>query len=587
MKKLIKLSLMLAVVAVATTSCNCFKKMAKNSDQVSVACTPEVLALNNGEVPVELSIAFPAKYFNKKAIVRVTPVFVYETGESAAEPFILQGSKVKENYKVVDFTNGAVVTEKFSVAYTDAMRRSELHLRVEVVCKCEDCDAFVLVDPTTGKTITKDQQEVLASNPDSAEAAQILRTCGIKVADGVNTLQGDIDYGALMDEMDDNYKRVTTTVEKADIKYAINSSRVNTKEVEKAESTSEFKNIVATNLNNDRATQTLYANGYASPDGPETFNDKLSKARSESGYEVMEKLLSEYGLDIDKAAYGEDWDGFKELVMASDIEDKNLILQVLSLYDSSTQREAEIKNLSSVFAELKSDILPQLRRTQMMNKVDLQGKTDAEMLALVEAKRYADLNVEEIMHICNNLDVDNETKVALLDYASKKYDDARCYNNLAMVYTTMGETDKAATALKSAISSGAKADELSKNFALLNLAEGDVDAAKTYAAGADATTQSAIAAAQGDYTAATKAMDGYNAAIAYTQVGNYSAAKSALSSDDSAEAEYLSAVVASLEGDVKTAESKLESAISMDSSLAEKAASDVNLMNLFESGFEL
>ncbi len=587
MKKLIKLSLMLAVVMMAATSCNCFKKMAKNSDEVSVSCTPEVLTLNNGEVAAELAINFPAKFFNKKAIVKVTPVFVYESGETAAEPFYLQGSKVNGNYKVVDYSNASTVTEKFSVAYTDEMRRCELHARVEVVCKCEDCDAFVLVDPATGKTITKDQQEVLAANPDSAEAAQIRLSCGVKLADGINTLQSDINYGELMDNMADNYKRVTTTVEKADIKYAINSSRVNTKEVESAESTAEFKNIVATNLNNDRATQTLYANGYASPDGPETFNDKLSKARSETGQDTMEKLLAEYGLSIDAASYGEDWEGFKELVASSDIEDKNLILQVLSLYDSSTQREAEIKNLSSVFAELKSDILPQLRRTQMMNKVDLQGKTDAEMLALVSAKRYADLNVEEILHICNNLDVDDATKATLLDYASKKYNDARCYNNLGVVYTSMGETEKASEAFASAIKSGAKADELSKNMALLSLAEGDVDAAKSYAAGADASTKSALAAAEGSYTSAASSLSGYNAAIAYTQAGNYSAAKSALSSETSADAEYLSAVIASMEGDVKTAETKLESAIEMDSSLAEKAATDVNLMNLYESGFSL
>ncbi|MFI3289127.1 MAG: hypothetical protein SNH55_02500 [Rikenellaceae bacterium] len=587
MKKLIKLSLALAVVAMATTSCNCFKKMAKNSDLVSVSCTPEVLVLNNGEVPVELTVDFPAKFFNKKAIVKVTPVFVYESGETAVAPFYLQGSKVKENYKVVDFTNGGVVTEKFSVKYTDEMRRSELHLRMEVVCKCEDCDSYVLVDPATAKTITKDQQEVLAANPNSAEAVQILRSCGVKVADGINTLQSDINYGSIMDEMADNYKRVTTTVEKADIKYSINSSRVNAKEVDSAASTAAFKSIVATNVTNDRAKQTLYANGYASPDGPEKFNDKLSKARSESGQDTMEKLLAEYGLDIDAASYGEDWAGFKELVASSDIEDKNLILQVLSLYDSSTQREAEIKNLSSVFAELKSDILPQLRRTQMMNKIDLQGKTDAEMLALVKANRYTDLNVEEILHICNNLDVNDATKATLLDYASKKYNDARCYNNLGVVYTSMGETEKASKAFDSAIKSGAKASELSKNMALLNLAEGDVDAAKTYAAGADASTKSAIAAAQGEYTSAVKGLSGYNAAIAYAQSGNYSAAKSALSSEKSADAEYLSAVIASMEGDVKTSETKLKSAIKMDKSLVEKAATDVNLQNLYESGFKL
>ena len=130
-------------------------------------------------------------------------------------------------------------------------------------------------------------------------------------------------------------------------------------------------------MQNDRATQNIAVKGYASPDGPVKFNDKLSKARSESGKKVVAKLLKDSGLDIDAAAYGEDWDGFKELVEQSNIKDKDLILQVLSLYNSPAERETEIKNMSTVFNELKKDILPQLRRSVIVNTIDLEGKTDA------------------------------------------------------------------------------------------------------------------------------------------------------------------------------------------------------------------
>ena len=184
-----------------------------------------------------------------------------------------------------------------------------------------------------------------------------------------------------------DYKNVTTVVTKADILYKINSSKVSKKAI-KTEDLANLEAKVAENKANDRATQSVYVNGYASPDGPEKFNDKLSSARSESGKKAIEKLLADAGLQIDAASYGEDWEGFKEAVAASNIEDKEIILQVLSQYDSSAQREKEIKNLSAVYGTLKKEILPQLRRAQIVNSADITGKTDDEMLALFKAGNF-------------------------------------------------------------------------------------------------------------------------------------------------------------------------------------------------------
>ncbi len=586
MKKLIKLSLMLVAAAMLSTSCNCYKKMGKNIDDVNVSCSPEILTLNNGEVPVELSVKIPAKYFNKKAIVRVTPVVVYEGGEVTAKPIMLQGSKVTENYKVVDYTNGADLKETVVFKYKPEMRRGQMQLRIEVTCKCTDCGDFMLIDPATMAPITKAQMETIAANPNSAEAKAIVKSCGFPVAEGVNTLQEDMKYANLMKAMQDNYKRVTTTIETADLSYGISSSVVNSKAL-KSESVKSLKELTAANTENDRATQTIYANGYASPDGPEKFNDKLSKARSESAQKAITKLFKEFGLTIDAASYGEDWDGFKKLVEESSIEDKNLILQVLSLHDSSTQREQEIKNLSAVFSELKSEVLPQLRRAQISNKVDLQGKTDEEMLELVKAQRYNDLNEEEVLHICAKLKVTLKDKAALLEYAAKKFDSMRAYNNLAVVYALMGNNKKADEALEASIKCGAKGAATNKNLAMMSLENGDVAGAEKFSKSGDAQTTAAIAAAKGDYTPATKSMKGYNAAVAYTQMGNYTEAKSALGKDKSADAEYLRAVIASREGDVKSAATSLDAAIKKNKNLSKKAATDVNLKNLLDSGYKL
>ena len=574
MKKLMKLSMVLAVATLAFTSCNCFKKMAKNRDDVQPTVAPEILTLNNGIVAADINVTFPVKYFNAKAVVKVTPVIVFEGGEVAGTAHFYQGSKVDDNYTVVDKKNGGNVTMHVEFPYDPRMDECALQLRAEIKCPGGKCKEFTLVNLNTGAIPTKEEAAVLAGN--DAAAAALAKEFGLTVAYGLNTLQKDIKYGDLMEQMDNNFKRITTVVDKTDLLYTINSSVV-TKKHEKAANLGAFKENVDKNLTNDRATQNIAVKGYASPDGPEKFNDKLSKARSESGHKVIAKLLKDSGLDIDAAAYGEDWDGFKELVEKSNIKDKNLILQVLSLYNSPAERESEIKNMSAVFNELKEEILPELRRSQIVNTTDLQGKTDAEIMAAY--RNGGELTVEEYLFAAQELTDCPKEQVAILTAASKKYNDARVYNNLGVAQTKVG--DKAA-ALKS-FEKAAKMDsskELNKNLLLANLANNNTAEAKKYAAAADAQAKAAMAAAEGDYKTAARNLEGYNAAIALVQSNDLAGAKKAIAKDNSADADYLRAVIAVKEGDMKSAEAQLKSATSKNPELAKKAAKDVNLKAL-------
>ena len=574
MKKLMKLSMVLAVAALAFTSCNCFKKMAKDRDDVQLTVAPEILTLNNGIVAADINVTFPVKYFNAKAVVKVTPVIVFEGGEVAGTAHFYQGSKVDDNYTVVDKKNGGNVTMHVEFPYDPRMDECALQLRAEIKCPGGKCKEFTLVNLNTGAIPTKEEAAVLAGN--DAAAAALAKEFGLTVAYGLNTLQKDIKYGDLMEQMDNNFKRITTVVDKTDLLYTINSSVV-TKKHEKAANLGAFKENVDKNLTNDRATQNIAVKGYASPDGPEKFNDKLSKARSESGHKVIAKLLKDSGLDIDAAAYGEDWDGFKELVEKSNIKDKNLILQVLSLYNSPAERESEIKNMSAVFNELKEEILPELRRSQIVNTTDLQGKTDAEIMAAY--RNGGELTVEEYLFAAQELTDCPKEQVAILTAASKKYNDARVYNNLGVAQTKVG--DKAA-ALKS-FEKAAKMDsskELNKNLLLANLANNNTAEAKKYAAAADAQAKAAMAAAEGDYKTAARNLEGYNAAIALVQSNDLAGAKKAIAKDNSADADYLRAVIAVKEGDMKSAEAQLKSATSKNPELAKKAAKDVNLKAL-------
>ena len=573
MKKIFTLTVVLAA-ALTLSSCDCFKKMAKNPDAIQVSCTPEVLVLNNGKIAADLSASIPADYFNVKAALKVTPVLFFEGGAVAGETILLQGEKIEANGLVVVKDEVMTLNRHIEFDYQPAMDVCELKLLVEVKCKSGKCKEFTLVNANTGAILTAEQLEVIAKNDEAAYALK--SECGRKVAVGLNVLQKDIDFASAMATEQNNYKNVNTTVVTADLVYKINSSVLSKKATE-TEEVAALKSSVEGYLNNDRAAQSVYVKGYASPDGPEKFNDKLSDKRSQSGLKAVQKLLAETGLNIDAAAYGEDWDGFKAAVAASNIQDKDLILQVLGMYTSSAEREKEIKNLASVFGALKTDVLPQLRRAQIVNTIDVTGKTDAEMVALIKEGRVAELNLEELLHIA---EAQPEVAEVALKAAAETYNDARAYNNLAITLAKQGDFDGALKALDKAAKAGSKSEELNDNYALVYLAMGETDKAASYAQGANAEVQALAAAAKGEYAAASKNLEGYNAAIVQVQEGNLAAAKNSIANDESAKADYLRAVIAAKEGNVEAAKAALQTAISKDASLAKKAAKDVNLAAL-------
>ena len=561
MKNLFKLTLVLVAAVLTLTGCDCFKKMAKNPSAITVTCTPDVLVLNNGKVVADIAAEVPAKYFNKTASLKVTPALVYEGGVTKGNTLLLQGEKVADNGLLVKNGEALSIKRHVEFAYKPEMQNSSLVLIVEVKCKSGKCKEFTLVNANTGEVLPADTKLTPAEY-------------GLTIAKGINTLQADLDFSEAMQAAANNYKRVTTVVTKADIVYKINSSRVAKKAVE-TEELSALKAGVEANKANDRVAQSLYVNGYASPDGPEKFNDKLSEKRSKTGLKAVEKLLADAGLNIDAAAYGEDWEGFQAAVAASDIADKDLILQVLKMYSSSAEREKEIKNMSTVFKSLKTDVLPQLRRAQVVNSADVTGWSDEEMATFVKEGKASTLKLEELLHIASVCD--EVAEAALVEAA--KSGDARAWNNLALVYAKAGNYEKAVECLNKADKS--VATELNNNYALAYAAEGDVAKAEGYAANASAEAKALVAAAKGDYAVAAQTLkSGYNAAIVNLMNGNLAAAKQSIASDNSAKADYLRAVIACKEGDVKGAQAQLNSAVSKDASLKAKAAKDVNLAAL-------
>lgn len=556
MKNFLKFSLVLVASAMLLTSCNCFKKVAKKVDTLSVSCTPTVLTLQGDAVEATYTVSVPAKFFVKTAVVKVTPVLTYEGGEIVGTPKYLQGEKVKDNYQVVPYSTASTVDHTVSFPYKPEAKRSVLVLRLEAKC-CKDCS-------------TSDAEFVALSEE-------------IEVAQGVSTIQLLADNFAQVAFAKDNIKRVTTETDEANIMFLINRSNVRSTELTKSE-ISELQNFIIENTDKPKRTVSdLYAKAYASPDGPLNFNDKLSQDRGKTTGVALEKKFKKDEMPVDVKmdidALGEDWEGFQELVQASDIAEKDLILQILSMYSDPQKRDAEIKNMTSVFDILAEKILPELRRSKLIVNVDVEGLTDAELKDAV-ANNINSLKLEEMLFAAT-LYSDNATKEKIYKAATKQYSDCwRAWNNLGCVYAKQGEVSDAKSAFMKAAQLNSSSDEVVNNLGVIALYEGDKAEAKRFFSSINTPeskyNMGLAELAQGNYSAATKSLSGYNLAVAEACNGNYSRAKSILANEDCAAADYLEAIIAAKESNSSAVISNLQSAVSKDSSYAAMAAEEVD-----------
>ncbi|MBQ6688293.1 MAG: hypothetical protein IJN02_03550 [Bacteroidales bacterium] len=538
MKKQIKL-LSAAILSIAAVACSSPEKMAEMAENVTVKCKPAVLEVVAGEINANVSVTYPEDYFHPKAILEVTPVIVYEGGEVKMEPFVFQGEKVQDNYQVVP-SEGATVSKNVNFRYLPGMERCYLELRGTVRYKSKTTDL-----PTQ------------------------------KVADGANTTYMLVCKNGKVDYKSDNYQDVINQTAEGQILYQINSSNVRNSEL-KSQSIKDFQTALEEIKSNERksliSTDVI---AYASPDGKEDQNEKLSDNRSKSAEKAFGKVTRKNPVDapVNVKSVGEDWEGFQELVAESDIEDKNLIIRVLSMYSDPAVREQEIKNMSAVYTALAKNVLPELRRARFIANVEFKNYTSEELLALIESN--IDVLDEEALLRAATLVKENEDKLAIYKKAVEKYSSARAQYNLGVTYILMNKLAEA----KAALENVEKDADWYNAMGVIALRENNLDAAAEYFA--TSSNQSAkensavIDILDGDYKAAAEKLAGlesYNAALAQLLVGNN--APAADLKCDCPNAAYLRAVAAARMGLGATVKSNLEIASKCDK-LAARAAKDV------------
>jgi hypothetical protein len=546
---------MTVVSALAFTSCK--KLGALSADNFTVTPTP--LESVAGQVPATINGQFPEKYMKKKAVVTVTPVLKYEGGEATGASATFQGEKVDGNNQTIFYKMGGNYTMKSIFDFVPAMQKSDLYLKFEAkVGKKSVTIPEVKIGYGVVATSELLKNTLASANPAIAP---------------------------------DGFQRIIKQRQEATIKFLIQQANIRNSEL----SSTSIKDFIKTlkEIKADqkgKALNDIEISAYASPDGALDLNTRLAENRQNNSEKYVNKELKANKMESDiKTKYtAEDWDGFQELVSQSNIQDKDVILRVLSMYKEPEEREAQIKNMSAVFQELAETVLPELRRARLTINYELIGRSDDEILAQFKSDA-SKLSNEEVLYGATLVSTPAE-KEAWYQKATQLYaNDYRAYNNLAQLAYAKGDLSTAESYLNKAKSLKADASEVNTNLALIALAKGDVSTAETYIAkgsGADSFKEimGNIQIAKGNYQQAASNLAGVNtnsAALAQILNKDYASAKTTLNNVKNADAytSYLKAIVAARTNDAAGVSSNLSAAISKDASLAKRAATDLEFAN--------
>ena len=538
---------------------SCSKLGPLSADNFTVV--PNPLETQAGQVPATINGTFPEKYMKKKAVVTVTPELRYADGQVAkGQSATFQGEKVMGNDQTISYKVGGRYTMKTAFDYVPEMQKSEMYL-------------------TFDARIGKKQQKVPA----------------VKVANGV-IATSELYRKTLAAEngciAPDTFQRVNAKKQEANIKFLINQANIRKSEL-KNNSVKEFVEMLK-KINADREgfnVQNVEIQAYASPEGGVKFNDKLAGNRKNQSEKYVKNTLKQtkVNADIDAHYTAQDWDGFQKLVAASNLQDKEVILRVLSMYEDPQEREQQIRNMSAGFRELADGILPELRRSRLIINYETIGRSDEQIKAQY-SEDASKLSADELLYSAT-LDEPVAKQEEIYKKTAETYpNDYRAYNNLAALALAKGDTAKAREYAQKAASLGANTPEAQANLGLLSLIDGNVqDAERAIAksSGSESVNQAigTLAIAKGDYAQAEKAFAKVNsntAALAQLLNKNYDAAAKTLDrvENPNAMTDYLHAVVAARRGNKFAASSYLKEALQKDPSLKQYAENDLELQLL-------
>lgn len=561
--------------ALLLTGCASLKKMKKEANKINYSVSPEVLETKGGSVNFTIQGRIPEKYFLKKATVVASPVLEYAGKEKAAESFTLQGESVKANNQVISYSKGGSFTYNGSIPYEFNMRKSELQLKLR-----------------------------------ASKGKSSLDFTPVKIADGVIATSTLVDNSPLTitgvqkqknttgvyDPTIDKFQRIVPDQYVADLIYLINSSEVRGKELTKDEIKRLNQYILNAYTGENKELKGVEISAYASPDGKLDLNTKLSEKREGTSSKVIEKELSKNKVKTEvKAKYTpEDWEGFKALMEKSSIQDKELILRVLSMYSDPEVREREIKNLSSAFTSVATDILPKLRRAKITATSDLIGKTDAEITALANSDP-SKLNQAELLYAATLTKDADKQKEIYTSFTKIYADDWRGFNNLGLVLLNEGNLEQASANFEKADKLDPKNPIVQNNLGCVELKRNNLSKAEELFGAATGAGQEVnenlgiVKIMQGQYETAVKYFNEdsesvANKALAQLLSGDNNGALRTLNAApiESGRVAYLKAIIAARTAKTSTMYENLGKAIKKDPAYKSLARTDLEFAKYFE-----
>ena len=547
MRKKLFYALLVSIV-VFTTSCGNLKPLS----QSNFRATPSPLETVGNDVPVTVNGTFPEKWFKKKATVKVTPVLKFDGSKEAyANAQNFQGESVAGNAIEIPYKRGANFNMTFNFPFQQEMLDSELYLRFD------------------GKVKSKK-----AKLPDVKVADGVIATSALASAQSTNPSVAD-----------DGFQRIIKETQDANIHFVIQQANLRSSELNKSDIDA-WKKRIEEAFNDPRQNLNIEVSAYASPDGGLSLNEKLAAQREKNTTKYLESELKKRNIDSDvNAKYtAQDWEGFRQLLEASNLQDKDLVLRVLSMYTDPETRESEIKNISAVYGDLATTILPQLRRSRLIANIELIGKSDDEIMEFWR-NDPKELSPEELLYATTITDNQDDIE-KIYQYVTVHFpQDYRGWNNIGTAYYKRGEYDLAKQAIERAATVAPNAAEVNVNKALFLMMDGNTESAKTLLGRASEADNLDAAIGllnimEGNYNQAADVMKGVqsnNAALAQILTSNYVGAENILKSMKQPDAMtyYMLAIIGSRTNNFNDVLTNLRSAITMDSSLAKRALVDL------------
>ncbi|MBP5798324.1 MAG: tetratricopeptide repeat protein [Prevotella sp.] len=547
---------LLAVIVIIFASCS--KLGALSADNFTV--TPNPLETQAGQVPATINGHFPEKYMNKKAVVEVVPELRYSNGQTVTgNSAIFQGEKVLGNDQTISYRLGGNYTMKTNFEYIDDNK----------------ADMYLTFNARIGKKVVKVPE--------------------VKVAEGIvatSELYKNTLVTAQAAIAPDAYQRITKQKQEANIKFLIQQATLRKSEL-KNNSVQEFVKMLQ-KINADRERLNLdnvEVSAYASPDGGFSINDKLASERQKVSEQYVNQELKKINMNanVDAKYTAQDWEGFQELVKASNIQDKDVILRVLSMYKDPEEREQQIKNISSAFRELADGILPELRRSRLTINYETVGRSDDQILQQIKDDATK-LSIEELLYGAA-LKEDINAQEEIYKLTTEVYpNDARAYNNLAAIQYARGNYDTARQYIQKAQSLAGTLPEAQANLGMLALKTGDLKTAEQYIASATGANGLAevlgnLHLAQGNYAQAEQDFaEIYSNSAALAQIMNKNYASAAVTlkyvKNPDAFTDYLKSVLYARMGNTDDAADALKAALAKDPSIAKYADNDMELLKV-------